>query len=736
MAVEYGMSLFDELKEALEKRKDEAVLDTYYQLYDEFIQEQIETYQTEANIVCTAIYLASYIMDRITVEGIPIHEMERARLVLRILLQARKILPINLEAFIELYRLIYDWANKIEIALIQNARLLIDRKVILTNLTDVYAVSLFSFLEKVPEMDLRWAMAELMGALMKRPSTGIYEDIQKNYPVSIMEPQFYFDAGAYILRPYIERYFEEKVDSSTLEAFGDIGQRVHEFACSLFYQKDSRELFVPPSFSHQLTLNEQLIQVFQDTTAINSSVFRKTRYKLAFAKFYVQLKTKGQTLARHFFLHNIEEDTGTDKDLGTWVILLLSTDNINLESLNSYAKQRFIDVRGVKERNILQTPPSEEVSEEVPEGELKVVEDPLFEAWNEAYLNNLQEEYEFLSIPDTKREQKFLPFAVFQQERGKDTIDLLFHVEKSEEKKRKIVGLKDGVVITKEEMIKLIDHMTAVTRHALINLRLFLLEHDEDVTISFWPEEFLYEHERAPEDNVLMMFAKDESRVVSIIARNELVEFSANILKPRQITSKIQQLLTELRVKSLEETCKARLEQFQYIIQGVTQTVDSSKLWFEGHVTESVDMLQITETLEAAKREKEAEEEAERRAQLERLKAIRHIYLNDVVLKRFYDETTLTMQKTILTFLEELLERFEDSALNRAKIGVENSLQTLKTKIEEQKKTTEELDELIKTMKEEFTSTLENTLPNLNPYLTKLKKYIEQMDTDELIHFV
>ena len=227
MAVEYGMSLIDELKEILERRRNVLeIFGTYKVMYNELLQNLAMTYRTDIDTAVSAFYLSNYVMDKLQRDKEArdrVDEDDRVKVVLENLIEAKKHLTMDFESLVHVYSLLYDWAVKIEKDLVTHARLLVDQKVVMTNLVDIYVVSLFSFLKQVvPNLDLRWAMAELSGALNRGFASEFYEDIKSRFPIAKMDSHFYFDAGFFVIRPFVEDYFKKKFEDGVkeLESFG------------------------------------------------------------------------------------------------------------------------------------------------------------------------------------------------------------------------------------------------------------------------------------------------------------------------------------------------------------------------------------------------------------------------------------------------------------------------------------------------------------------------------------
>jgi chorismate mutase len=163
------MSLIDELKGVLARRKNVLeIFGTYKSMYDELLQGLAHNYNSDIDTATSAFYLANYVMDNVQGDSGRLDDDERVQHVLKNLIKAKEHLTVDFETLINIYSLIFDWAVKIEKEMVKNARLLIDPKVIATNVVDIYAIPLFSFLRKlIPKLDLRWAMAELDASLRK-----------------------------------------------------------------------------------------------------------------------------------------------------------------------------------------------------------------------------------------------------------------------------------------------------------------------------------------------------------------------------------------------------------------------------------------------------------------------------------------------------------------------------------------------------------------------------------------
>ncbi|MHA2295223.1 MAG: hypothetical protein ACXAEU_24905 [Candidatus Hodarchaeales archaeon] len=727
MAVEYGMSLVDELKETLARRRNVLEqFELYKRMYDTLIKELQETFQTDEDTVCSALFLSRFVMDGVMGEQKRMSDIARTRLVLGNLLKAREHMPIDLGGLIAVYQLIHEQAIRIEKDMVEKVRLLVKRPVIMTNLVDIYVVSLLSFLEQVnPEMDLRWAMAEIYGALSKLFAVSCYEDI-KEYPLTKMDKRVFFDSGAFIIKSFMDNYLINKFDKKELEEYSDIGTKEYEYASTIFYDKKSRNLLLEPSLSEKITLDEQLEEQFKTSLHINHSMFRKdSPFMLFFARFYVEIKTGGKKFERHYYIHNYEEKgSSEDEGIGSWNFLALSSENINLQSLTNYSKQRCSDVRGVMKR--LET-----------KKEGMKSKDNILEAWNETYIHNLQEDYQFLSEKDHKREHGFFPVAILKQEHGENNIDIL--VESKEGLTDR--SLRDALIspsleslslITPDEVVHLLGHVKFITMHVYEILRLFISQQNSDAEIIFYPVEFLYEREKAidevtgePIERIIsILFSTDDSRLVGILGQNDssLKLREKKSLKMRTIVSKINQLITDLRVKSLRGAREAKLEEF--ITHGQDMCLETGKLWLSGNVSEAAEKIDAKEIVDDRVREAKKEE-------LERLQVLRANYFNDVIIKHFYTSMNLDVQKKILDFLKKDFS----AKLEKEHDTVERQIQQLEAKSEQELGMSKEAVDLIKRLRERIGDDFETSLYKVEVELVKLKNAVEKMSEEDIMNF-
>ncbi len=658
IAVDYGMSLIDELKEVLKRRRN--VLDifgTYKTMYDELLHDLADIYNSDIDTVASAFYLANYVMDNLQSEDGRLDDEERVQNVLKNLIQAKEHLTVDFETLVQIYTLISDWAVRIEKEVVKNARLLVNPYVITTNIVDVYAVPLFSFLHQlIPGLDLRWAMAELDASLQKRFSAPIYSELINQYPVESMKKQVYFDAGFHILRKFVDNYFKERFKEGIqkLEAFGDIGRKSYNYACSLFYCLNSRELYTDIARDDQIELTDQLKDELKNSLLINQIVKKPENiYNLLFAKYHVKLKIEGQrTEERFFYIHNFEEkedEFNYDELLGIWNYFLLSEENVNLQSIISYSKQRCIDIRGIKSRMA-----------DFHEFSLSDV-NILLSAWMEMYIHNLQEEYNFLEMKDSLREQGFIPIGILKQSKGQSVVEMLLDTVKSISSKRmETLGIKSNM-ITKEQVIYLLDHLKLITDHSSNVIRLLLLQHNPAIEVEFYPEEILYEHKQFPGKHLLLLFSTDEANLAGLICPNEAsLEFTASSLKSRQILSKINQLLTDLRYKNLEDARATKMD--TYITRGVEFLLEPGHFWISGNIIESLvlfkgpsvsDRIDLIVKLEEERLKNVRIAEANRKMALEkerkeRIRSLQRFYFNDRVLSRLIDELSINVQNKIL----------------------------------------------------------------------------------------
>ena len=401
-------------------------------------------------------------------------------------------------------------------------------------------------------------------------------------------------------------------------------------------------------------------------------------------------------------------------------------------SLISYSKQRCFDIRGISKRL---------KSDGETNGELM---NSLLSAWMEMYIHNLQEEYNFLEMKDELREQGFIPVCLLKQDKEQTIVELLLDSPKAISSKRMdTLGIKASM-IEKDQTERLLDHMKIICDHCSNVFRLILLQNNQDLEISLYPVEFLYEDKKYPGKNVSILFSSDETKLVGLLSQNEAsLEYQAKSLKQRQIFSKINQLLTDLRIKSMADARSAKLE--NYITRATVESLyEPGSLWLKGEITESFGVSSTDESVTdridlAIKKERERIEamkiaEQERQEALEkerqvRLYAERVLYFNEIILKRFFDEVNLNLQ---LSLLDLLKEKFSDV------FGLEQEYRSIRMKLKdlEEDKESKEISEHMKGVLNSLVHQInDGSLKNISeilPELDNLWNLISKMSIEEL----
>jgi hypothetical protein len=708
-------------------------------MYDELLQDLARSYNSDIDTAVSAFYLANYVMDNLQSDEGRIDDDDRVKSVLKNLMKAKEHFTVDFESLVQIYSLIFDWAIRIEKEVVKNARLLVDPKVIATNVVDVYAIPLFSFLKKlIPKLDLRWAMAELDASLRKRFSAPIYDELITKFPIKLMQTDALFDAGFYVVQDFIENYMKERYheDFDQVETMGDIGRRPYNHACSIFYDIISRELYTEIATDDKIVLGYDLINELKNSLLINKISDKSDNpYNILFAKFHVKIKIQGQrTEERFLYIQNFEEkedDFHYDELLGSWNYFFLSEENVNLQSIISYAEQRCVDIRGIFHR-----------LEEHKESALDEVK-LLLSAWMEMYIHNLQEEYNFLELKDSLREQNFIPIGLFQQSKNSSVANFLLDTLKSISSKRmETLGMKSSM-ITKEQVIHLLDHVKLVTDHASNVVRLLLIQYNPSIEIEVYPVELLYESKQFSGKQVIFQFSTDETSLVGLLCPNEAsLEFSSRSLKSRQIFSKINQLLTDLRVKNLEDARVAKLSSF--ITRGVEKILEPGQLWLSGAIKEPLDTsletksvsdrIDLSIKLEEERLQKLRIDEKKRQEALEierqeRLNALRQLYFNEKVLNRLIEEITIKMQGTLLN---QIKENFPDIyKLEKLERTTKIKLKGLESSLEKEEAFSSEIKEVYQQLLSDLSNYMETDSTKINEYLKHIWNLIAKMNESD-----
>ncbi len=735
------MSLIDELKGVLARRRNVLeIFGTYKSMYDELLQNLAKNYNSDIDTAVSAFYLANYVMDNVQSDEGRLDDDDRVQSVLKNLIKAKEHFTVDFESLVQIYSLIFDWAVKIEKEVVKNVRLLINPKVIATNVVDVFAIPLFSFLKKlIPDLDLRWAMAELDASLCKRFSGPIYDDLINKFPIKSMQTEALFDAGFYVVRNFVENYVKEKYEEGfdKLESMGDIGRRPYNHACSLFYDIISRELYTDIATDDQIVLQDDLLKELKNSLLINQISSKSDNpYNTLFAKFHIKIKIQGQRTEEQFlYIQNFEEKEDEfhyDEMLGNWNYFLLSEENVNLQSIISYAKQRCIDLRGIfnrlKEQN----------------GSALDEDKKILSAWMEMFIHNLQEEYNFLELKDTIREQNFIPIGLLKQSKNSSVVKLLLDTVKPISSKRMdTLGIK-STMVTKEQVIHLLNHVKLITDHASNVVRYLLLQHNPSIEIEVYPLELLYENRQFPGKQVILLFSTDETNIVGLLCPNEAsLEFSSSSLKSRQISSKINQLLTDLRIKSLEDARAAKLN--SYITRGVEKILDVGQLWLSGSIGKSLDIssdkssvsdrIDLAMKLEEERllKIKKAEEERQKELEIERqerLNALRKLYFNENILNRLVEEISVKMQNALLN---QIKENFPDIyKLENLERTTKIKLNDLENSKEKEETFSSEIREVYQQLLSDVSNHMENDSTNIKEYLEQIWNMIVKMNESDL----
>ncbi|MFX1539060.1 MAG: hypothetical protein ACFFDI_33180, partial [Promethearchaeota archaeon] len=257
--------------------------------------------------------------------------------------------------------------------------------------------------------------------------------------------------------------------------------------------------------------------------------------------------------------------------------------------------------------------------------------------------------------------------------------------------------------------------------------------------------EFLYDHLKYPGKNLSILFSSDETKLVGLLCQSEAsLEYQAKSLKQRQIFSKINQLLTDLRIKTMADARSAKLE--NYIMRATVETLyELGSLWLSGEITEVfgvssteksvTDRIDLAikkekERIEALKAAEKERQEALKRERQTRLHAERILYFNEIILRSFFEEVNLKIQNSILDLLRE---QFSDI------FGLEQEYRSINMKLRDLKEAQKETKEMSEHMKEKLNNLIHRinngALENISeilPELENLWNLISEMSIDEL----
>ncbi|MHA2327851.1 MAG: hypothetical protein ACXACR_04970, partial [Candidatus Hodarchaeales archaeon] len=337
-----------------------------------------------------------------------------------------------------------------------------------------------------------------------------------------------------------------------------------------------------------------------------------------------------------------------------------------------------------------------------------------------------------------------IPVGLLKQDKNQtNVIEMLIDTPKSISSKRmEALGIKPSM-ISKENVKSLLFHIKVMTDHCSNVLQQILLQKSPNIEINFYPEEFLYEHQKRHGRHILTLFSADESKLVGLVCPNEAsLEFGRS-LKYRQIYSKINQLLSDLRIKSLSDARATKLEDF--ILRGVEDFYDLGTLWLSGEIgttfgfakdTESVtDRIDLVikkkkDRIEVLRNKELKRQEALEKDRLDRLQAQRILYFNDQIVKRFLERISLEVQNNLLNNVQQ---HFPDI------FGLDQDLRKKKMQLNDIKEEIIENGKIPGRIKEIFTGlasqTADGSKENISEaikQLEKIWKLVSEMTSDEL----
>ena len=328
--------------------------------------------------------------------------------------------------------------------------------------------------------------------------------------------------------------------------------------------------------------------------------------------------------------------------------------------------------------------------------------------------------------------------GVMKQEKDERTTDLLLEGPKKMMVQRLgQIGIKLQQ-LTPERMLLLINHLKIVLDHCLGVLRMILLQQDHELAIQFSPVEFLYEHNNIPGKTVQIRFASNESRMIGLICPNEAsLEYQSRSLKSRQLSSKSQQLLTEVRRATLVDARQAKLD--AYITNWEEHKLELGPLGFSGDISEfsrGGKVRQRIELLGKSEQEKQdtrdqlelEQQQTLERARQDRLQALRTIYFNEKVLKRLFEELSAWFELEVLTMLKNTFK--SQFNLGNEHRRVIQKLNELNETLENDARMPQDMQQILNAVKHKIVQHCKTILPELESLDTIWQRIIEMTLTE------
>ncbi len=538
-AFPHGGSVVAELKEVLKRRGRKIEQFQYYRnVFGGLIKDFMEKFNVDEETVLNAIFASKFALSELRKTELNaqtrVTEVTHIRMVLESLLDSKKYLPIALDDLVALIQITTEVANQIERYFVENWRLHVPEDVIHVNIVDLYVKPLFEFYNEYcdPDINFRWIMAELEGALRNSFPKNQYSEIIEIYPALTLNSENYMDAGLFIIERYFAWYHLDAVKRGFISQTRSIEEPKYMFGTVLFLDED-QNLIDQPNFTRNInsTFLTSVRTAIQSIAKIDKVFERKVEYSLRFAKYRLRFREQNQMLPERTMF--ITKTHCTDQNKTVLTAMVLPAEDINVQYVSDTSMIRCLDLMGEFSRVKNRQNPDEFLS-------------TILTKWVRTLNYNTINYSDSLDTVDAFRDAAGLPIAAVAQEmNGTSTEYVLGRFE----------------LETFNQITDMLDYISN-SNHDFIIACLRGIE-SEITELELIPWEFVLEHRENKGELLLNQFANDEKRLIGIMTHVEPEKLQVDpqrLLKRRVIQSKAGQILSQKRIDSLQDALNKKMQ--------------------------------------------------------------------------------------------------------------------------------------------------------------------------------
>ena len=489
----------------------------------------MEKYGCSEDHVVAGMFVSRFVQDGLRVKK-DVRELAVISFVLESFLQSLEATGVGIDNQISLLEVTRTVADKIEYYIVHQERLHVPKEVILVNVVDIYIKPFFEIYQDVtPNVDLRWVMTELLGALERDFPSKHIEQIKKLFKETTLEPSNYFSAASLVICRFYEEYWLKQKDEQSLARYGDIGFPKFVGCITHYINDQSGQIMTPLDYFATFTDSEdsrkasenQITRAFTNLSAINRPpILMESSFRWRFARTRLFIEDpSGKKYDRTVILVSELSKEKDGEDIEGVLAVVTETEDLSMAFL--------IDGLIVRRNDISALIAYPEVSKIYPSLGLVDTEKTLI-------FNAVKDIAEMASI-DNIRDNLGKVIGVCEQTFEKNRISLASDRSQTS-------------VIT-----QVIEHPLNMVQNELSLILNQLVPPDCSATLV--PAEYLFEDEAGT--RLTMTFSSDDTRAVGIITLHT-VSMPYTSHKRRVIQSKTKQVVSERKIQS--KTLRAAIE--------------------------------------------------------------------------------------------------------------------------------------------------------------------------------